>query len=590
MSERLQETPSRLQIIRAPHLLKWVSLLCAHSNFTSSKFSLYVSGSHNLAQKVRSYGTESSIDLKNGVDFGGSGKKGRAVRAEAQSALVEYFHLTRSFRIMDAENMSKNAPEFFNRLMKRVVIDDDSKIKHSVTRFLRYHPVNEFEPFFESIGLRHSEYAQYLPRNLMFLADDELLLENYYVLCNYGIERNRIGKIFKEANEVFRYDYGSLQPKLRYFENLGLRQSIVAKIVAASPNLLRGNVGEFVEFLEMLKKVEIEYEWLLEHIREEDSYDWKCMLQLMCLFCKSGWSMKQVGELFKHHPDLLLECSGRITFGIIGLLLKFGATMSDVHALFLQFPQIPVLKFTKNLHNSYIFLSEIDMAAQDIGKIVCSNPALLGSIELKKVKSILSLLSCGKNKLCQMVNDDPFTLEAWVLGRRVEPLDTRKRAVKNLALRTEFLLSLGFKENSKDMEKALKALRGRGEELQERFNCLVNNGVSCEEAIKMVRISPQVLNQTRDVIETKIRLFFDELGYQASDLLTHPKILSYTIKRVTLRLLTYRWLKDQGAARPGLSLSTLLATSDEEFIKTYVTPHAGGPEFWKSLNKKHINK
>ena len=38
-----------------------------------------------------------------------------------------------------------------------------------------------------------------LPCNLMFLCDDELLLENYHVLCNNGIARNKIGKIYKEA-------------------------------------------------------------------------------------------------------------------------------------------------------------------------------------------------------------------------------------------------------------------------------------------------------------------------------------------------------------------------------------------------------
>ncbi|XP_047942160.1 transcription termination factor MTEF18, mitochondrial-like [Salvia hispanica] len=581
---------SRLQIIRASHLLRWISLLSANSNFKSSKSNLYGYGSHHLVQKVRLYITESSIDLKKGVGFGGNGKMGRIVKAQAQSALVEYFHLTRSLRIMDAENMGKNTPEFFNRLMKIVDIDDDSKIKHSVMRFLRYHPVNEFEPFFESIGLDYSEYVEYLPRNLMFLCDDELLLDNYYVLYNYGIERNRIGKIFKEANEVFRYDLGSLQIKLRSLENLGLRRSLVAKIVAASPHLLRGDVDEFVEFLEMLKMVEIGCEWLSKNICEEDSYCWKCMLQLMCFLCKLGWSEKQVGELIKQHPDLLLKCSGRVTFGLIGLLLKFGATKSDLHTLFHQFPQIPVLKFTKNLHTSYMFLSEIDMAARDIGKIVCSYPALLGSIELKKVNSILSLLSCGRNRLCQMVNDDPFTLEAWVLGRRVERLETQKRADKSMALKTEFLISLGFSENSEDMEKSLKMLRGRGVELQERFDCLVKNGLSREETIRMVRISPQILNQTRDVIETKIRLFFEELGYGVSDLLTHPKIISYTIKRVKLRLLMYRWLKGQGAVRPGLSLSTLLATTDEEFFRAYVAPHARGLEFWISLNKKHIFK
>lgn len=578
---------SRLLRIRVTNALKSVSLLRPESDFALFKNNLYVDGSYHLVQQIRLYGTESPADLKNGGDFFGNGKKARALREQAQAALIEYFHLTRSFRIMDAENMSKNAPQFFDRLMKKVDIED-GKIKHSMARFLRYHPVNEFEPFFESIGLKDYEYLQFLPRNLMFLADDELLLENYYVLCNYGVERNRIGKIFKEASEVFQYDYGALQPNLQSFEDLGLKQSLVAKIVASSPHLLKGNVGEFVEFLEKLKKVGIEYDWLQEHIWEEDSYNWKCMLQLMGLFCKSGWSEKQVGELFRRHPDLLLKCSGRITFSLIGLLFKLGSTLTDAQNLFLQFPQISVLKFAYNLHNSYNFLVEIDMSAQDIGQIVCSYPVLLGSVELKKVKSILSLLCCGKSKLCQMIKDDPFTLEGWVLGKRVDPLKNVKRAVQVKILKTQFLVSLGFEENSKDMEKALKMLRGKGVELQQRFDCLVNNGLSQEEAIKMVKSSPQILNQTSDVIETKIRFFVHDLGYRVSDLLTHPKTLSYTIQRLKLRLLMYQWLKDQRAVRPNLSLSTLLCSSDEEYIRSYVTPHAKGPAFWKSLNNKHV--
>jgi hypothetical protein len=34
-------------------------------------------------------------------------------------------------------------------------------------RLLHYHPINEFEPFFEGMGLKLSEYVPLLPRNLM---------------------------------------------------------------------------------------------------------------------------------------------------------------------------------------------------------------------------------------------------------------------------------------------------------------------------------------------------------------------------------------------------------------------------------------
>lgn len=572
----------RFQIIRGPRLLELVS------NFlTPKKYNLYVNGSSlHLGRKTRLYGTGGSIDLENGVDFGGKGKRGRLLRAQAQSALAEYFHFTRSFRFLDAENMSRNSPEFFDRLMKRVRVDrDDEDIKHSVTRFLRYEPVNEFEPFFESIGLKYAEFAEFLPKGLMFLADDELLLENYYVLCDYGIERDRIGKIFVEANEVFRYEHGVLGSKLLSLEDLGLNRSLVAKIVASSPQLLRGNVGEPVQFLEKLMKAGIKYDWLLEHIGEGDSCDWKSMFRLMCLFCRFGLSEEQVGEVLRQNPSLLLECSGRITFGLIGILMKFGSTTSQVRAFLHQFPRMPVSKFARNLLNSYTLLMEMTMSNQDIGRIVRSCPVLLGSVKHKKMSSLMSLLSCGRRRLCEMVKDDPFALERWARGRRVERLNTQERVVIDVASKARFLRSLGFVECSKVME---KAVRGRGEELQERLDCLVKNGVSREEVIKMLETSPQVLNQNSHVLETKIRVFFDELGYRVPDLVRHPKIIAYTTKRMKIRLLMYKWLQDEGALEQNMSLGTLLGRSDRVFIRKFVNLHARGPEFWKSLNEEIV--
>ncbi|KAL7138574.1 hypothetical protein ABFS83_10G173300 [Erythranthe nasuta] len=584
---------SRLQKLRTLNSLKWVPLLCPESNSTSSKSNLYLSGSHHLLQHLRFCGTES---LKNGGNLGELAKKSRVVKREAQAALLEYFHFTRSFQIMDAENMSKNTPDFFDRLLRRVDIrggggggGGGAEVGKSVSRFLRYNPVNEFEPFFESIGLSPSEYSSFLPRNLMFLNDDHLLLENYYVLCNYGVARNRIGKIYKEARAVFGYDYGVLKSKLQSFQDLGLKQSLVAKVIASSPRLLWGDVDkEFVIVLEKFKKIGITYDWLEEHISIEDSYDWKCMLELVFLLSDLGLSDEQLGELFAQHPPLLLESSGRVTFCLFGLLLKFGSKISDVQTVFLQFPPISVLKFTENLCNCYNFLVEINMPVEEIGKIVGSHSSLLGSCELKSVKSLMSALNCGKNRLCQMVKEDPRLLKKWALGKRVDPLQEQKRVLKVRMMKTEFFSSLGFEEKTNDFEKALKICRGKGVELQERFDCLVNIGFSCEEVVEMLKASPQILNQSSDVIEKKVGFFVRDLGYTLSDLRVHPKIISYTIPRLKLRLLMYKWLKEEGAVHPKLALSTLLSSSDDKFVTRYVNSHTEGPEFWERL-KKEIN-
>ncbi|KAK6151265.1 hypothetical protein DH2020_013900 [Rehmannia glutinosa] len=505
--------------------------------------------------------TERAVNLKNGGE----------IRKEAQAALLEYLHSTRSLQFMDAENMSNNTPEFLNRLLKSVDVDDDGDVGRSLTRFLRYHPINEFEPFFESIGLRVSDYASFLPRNLMFLNDDQLLLDNYYVLCNYGVQRNMIGKIYIEASDVFRYGYGSL----------------VVKIIASSPYLLRGDVShDFIEFLEKLKIVGIEYDWLEEHMSNEDSYNWKCMFEIMCLLGELGLDADKLGEVIRKHPDVLLECSGRVTVRFVGFLLKFGSTLSDVQLVFLQFPPISVVKFTDNLYHCYKFLVEIKMSVQDIGRIFRSHPLLLGSCELKKVKSLLIIMNCGVNRLCQMVKDDPFVLKSWILGVRVDRSPEPNRALKVRMMKTKFLLGLGFVENSDEIERALKLFRGKGVELQERFDCLVKTGLSREDVITMLKVSPQILNQSKDVIKTKIGFFVEDLGYTVSDLVTHPAIVSYTFQRVKLRLLTYKWLKDEGVVHPRLALSTLLSCSEEIFVRSYVNAHPREPEFWERLKKK----
>ncbi|KAL6522408.1 hypothetical protein OROMI_031680 [Orobanche minor] len=588
MAKNLQETPSRLQKRIIPQFLRWVPLLCAKNNLISLNNYSYVNGPYHILQQLRFGSIEIAFNLKNGGNLGELAKRSRLVREEAQSALTEYFNSTRSLQIMDAENMGRNTPIFLGNLLKRVEISD-AKVGHSLARFLRYHPVNEFEPFFESIGLKPSEYSSFLPQKLMFLNDDELLLENYHALCNYGIPRNRIGRIYKEAREVFGYDFGVLSSKLQSFRNFGLERSFVIKIVASCPNLLVGSINrDFVEVLEKLKKVGIGFDRLEKHISWEDSYDWKCMLELICSLRKVGLSDEHLRGILTSHPDILLESSGRITFCLYGFLLKLGSTTSSVRDVFLEFPEIPVVRFAKNLSRCYQFLVEIKMDVQDIGRIVCSHPTVLGSCRLKTVKSLLSQLNCGQMKLCQMINQDPCMLKKWLRGLKVDPLPGQKRVVHIRKMKMDFLSSLGYVEKSEEMEKALKRSRGDGSELHQRFDCLVKLGLSRDEAIGMIKVCPQILNQSIDIIRFKVDFFVKELGYPVADLVAYPKVIAYTVERVKVRLLMYKWLKGEGTVRRNLTLSTLLSISDERFESVYVNSHPRGHEYWERLKKQGV--
>ncbi|XP_022766783.1 transcription termination factor MTEF18, mitochondrial-like [Durio zibethinus] len=570
---------THFQNLGKPSILKWVSVYFVESQLKTPFLEM---GSLHFAQRQnpRLYRTKRSVVTEN-CDGKEVAKFPPSTLKEAQAALLEYLHSTRSIPFVDAENMSKNSPHFLRKLLEKVKIVND--VGSSMSRFLRYHPINEFEPFFESLGMKPCEYTPLLPRDLMFLSDDYLLLENYRVLCEYGIERSKIGNIYKKAVQVFQHEFGVLPLKLQAYQELGLSQSFMTKIVVCSPCLLIGDVDmKFIKVLEILRSAGFDYAWIKEHLSEQDSYNWSMILRVLNFFSKMGCSSELHG-LISQHPGLLFEGSGDRTLSLIAFLLKFGLPMDQISSMFLQFPEIQAGQFVSNLIKCFLFLHEIEMEQNEIGKIVCSYPILLGSSMLKKTNSLLSNLNVGKKRLCKYIQENPQEMGKWGLGTKVGPLPSSEEDLESQRLKMKFFLNLGYGQNPKRMEKAVKTFRGRGGELQERFDCIVNAGLDREDVSEMVSVSPQILNQSNAVIQSKIDILVNELGYPISSLVSFPSYLSYTTQRVRLRLAMYNWLKDHKKVAPDLALSTIVACTDKVFLSQYVNHHSSGPQVLQYL-------
>ncbi|KAK8497675.1 hypothetical protein V6N12_021118 [Hibiscus sabdariffa] len=534
-------------------------------------------------QNPRLYKTKGSAGIKK-CDALDVAKIPCATLKEAQAALLEYFHCTRNIPFMDAENMSKNSPDFLRKLLKRVPIVKD--VGSSMRRFLRYHPINEFEPFFESLGLKPCEYSPFLHRDLMFLSDDSLLLENYRVLCHFGIERNKIGLIFKKAVQVFQLEFGVLPLKLQAYQELGLSESFMVKIIVCSPYVLIGYVDmKFVKVLEILRSMGLDYAWIKEHLSEQDSYNWNTILRVLNFFSATCCSSELV-SLIIQHPGLLFESSGYAAFSLITFLLRLGLPIDQISSMFLQFPKIQVRQFVSNLNKCILFFHEIEMEVDEIRKIVRLYPLLLGSCRLYKANSLFKYLNVGKKRLCKYIQENPQELSKWGIGSRVEPLPNSGEHMESRRLKMKFFLDLGYRENPDMMKKAFKVFRGRGRELQERFDSIVNAGLDKAAVSEMVSVSPQILNQSKAVIQSKIDILVNELGYPLSYLVTFPSFLSYTTQRVRLRLAMYNLLKDNKKADPDLALSTIVACSDKTFLNQYVNHHPSGPLVWQDLKAK----
>ncbi|XP_062003775.1 transcription termination factor MTEF18, mitochondrial-like [Rosa rugosa] len=577
---------THLHKLRTASILKWVS-----SNFDENHFRLLGTparpiGSFPSAQTPRLYRTKrnpvtESCEITSPEN---AGRVSRAVRREAQAALLDYLYGTRGLHFADAENMSKNSPHFLNKLLN--CVGNDKEIRQSVSRYLLYHPVNEFEPFFESLGLKPSEYVHFLPPNSMFLIDESLLLHNYAVLCQFGVARNRIGKIYKEATEVFRYDFKVLQSKLRAYEELGLSRYALVKFIVAAPYLLVGDVDvAFVEVLEKLRSLGFETSWVQGNLSESDSYNWRHMLGVLSFLSDSGCSNKQLGVLLGQHPDFVFEASGGRTFLLIGIFLKFGCSMSQICSMFLQFPQIEVTKFVSNMRRCFLILHEIKMEFTEIGKIVHSQPLLLGSIALKSTNTLLLHLKIGKKELSRYIQENPQEMKNWVFGRTLRPLELGEN-LRSKTHKMKFLLDIGFVENPNKITEAVNQFQGNGWELQERFDCIVEAGLDRDEVCKLIKRYPLVLCQSKKLLEMKIDLLVNHLCYPLSTVLSFPRYLTCGIKRVKHRVFMYNWLKDQGTVEPGSALSTILYPSDLCFLRKFVNHHPCGLEVWQDLKNK----
>ncbi|CAK7349892.1 unnamed protein product [Dovyalis caffra] len=555
-------------------ILKWVS-----SNFVGgNKTSLPLMGSlFYIAENPRFYRTKRIVQIENGQSIS------PISRTEAQVALLEYLHVTRNLQFMDAENMSKNSPHFLEKLLAKV------DVGQSVTRFLHFHPINEFEPFFESLGLKPHEYNPLLPRDLMFLCDDDLLLENYHVLCNYGVARSKLGKIYKEATEVFQYDHGVLVLKLKAYEKLGLSQSFMIKLVVCSPYLLIGDVNvDFIKVVEILRKLGVEISRIEESLSENCSYDWSKLSALLNLFRYAGYNEEQLGRLVSQHLGIFFEDSVNRIYLLIGFLLKFGSSMNQICSMFLQFPQMQVEKFVSNLRHCFLFLNEIEMEVHEIGNIFRSHTLMLGSCRLKKSSTLRTDLRASYKRIREVIRENPQVLKKWVMRSKVEPLPNM--ILKSRMLKTKFLLDLGIVDKSNKIERALKVFLGSGAKIQERFDCLVEAGLSRKDVCEMIKSSPEILSQTKDVLETKIDFLVNKMGFPISSLVNFSFCLKFSTQRIELRLTMCDWLKDQGKADPMRSLSTILAYSDKVFIRDYVNRHPRGPEIWQDLKNQIYSK
>jgi hypothetical protein len=368
----------------------------------------------------------------------------RRVSRAAQLVFLDYLHVTRGLNFVDAEHISNHSPIFVSKLLEMVkdAIKDpvkgseeamfrskemrkelrDLRVTKALVRLFNFHPINEFEPFMESIGLKPSEYEPFLPRDLMFLTDNETLLENYRVLYNYGVTHTKIGRIYREAAEVFSFHENVLQSKLQALEGLGFSRTSVIKLVICSPVMLVCDPNAEFKVLQWLDDVGIDRDWIVQFLYVTKSYNWRRMVEVLQFFSEMGFDKEAIGILIRKNPDFFLDGSGKALFQAVNIMIKAGSEKGDLFNLFLNFPNVRARNFARNIIRGVMFLGTLGVSDEDVKKFVVLNASILGSAPLKKANSILTNLSVGKKRLWKIIMNEPHQLLEYALGSKLNRL------------------------------------------------------------------------------------------------------------------------------------------------------------------------
>ncbi|VYS69341.1 unnamed protein product [Arabidopsis thaliana] len=348
--------------------------------------------------------------------------------------------------------------------------------------------------------------------------------------------------------------------------------------------LVGGIDSEFVSVVNKLKGLNLGCDWLARYLSDRKTYNWRRILETMKLLDKVGFKEEKLSSLLKAYPDLVGETSGNKAYIMFGKFHKVGLQMNEIDKLVIDNPEVLLEKSVKRILEALKFLKCIRMEKQFIVRFLLCHMKLICSSSFLGPRAVWNRFKIGRDELCQIIKEEPlrlFSIASKTNKGRIEldSLDWRN------AEKTTFLLKLGYVENSDEMVRALKKFQGRGDELQERFDCFVKAGLDYNVVRQLVKRAPHILNRPKDIIEKKIIMLTDYLVYPIESVIESPTYLCYSMKRIHQRFTMYIWLRERDAVIPRLTLGTIVGISNTLIVSYFVNTHLEGPATWENIKK-----
>ncbi|XXG85910.1 hypothetical protein AAC387_Pa11g0909 [Persea americana] len=510
---------------------------------------------------------------------------------EAQQALTDYLHSTSCLSFTNAEHITKNSPSSLSNLLSNFKFSIFN-VSKSLHRFLRYHPINEFEFFFESIGISPPEIPAFLPPHKFFLSEDGRdLLSSARTLVEFGFPWNKLGRIYKEDVSVFSESTSKLLGRLHRLEALGFNRIQVIGICLAFPSFLGQNDefgGELDALFDVLKRVFYDFDFGSGLEGNVDVCYEIC--RKIRVFYNLGCEKGKMGELIGRNRDVFLEFTEVAFVEKVDFFCRLGMRKEDIGLLVLRHPEILSFNLEDHIITVSDYLKRIGLDNEELNTVILQYPHVLGKNRLKNLPQTMKALDLQNWFADRIMNGNHHLLSGFVSSCSDEEL---KEDLKNDLERIEFLtkhhhtfgkldflLGIGFGNNLNNIE-ILRHLHGTGSQLQERFNCLLHMGIKYSSLCKMISASPKILNQNTDMLQQKVDFLCNELQCSLQHLEAFPSYLYYDLeKRIKPRHRILAWLREKDLLKKQYSLSTVLATSEKRFIACLLFIHPATPKQW----------
>jgi mTERF len=551
-------------------------------------FSIFYKRSRKVSFLVLSlFSTSTSIAPKPPkIKALGSYYRKRAMEA-AMSALKDYLYTTRYLPSSLAEQISLNSPICLSSYLCRLQFPSSSFQPTDSPNFFRRslsfkQPINEFDFFLESIGV----FDKLGCSESLFLSDDSQLVQGVTQLIHLGFLYKKLGLLY--PSKALWVASSELSRRFKKVQDFGFSQANSVAICFAFPKvLIEDNVDSLLQDLRDF--------FMSNHVVNSMENEVDIYLDIsekIQIFYELGSAEGSIGILLRENDWVILDMDKKELRKRLGFFAKLG--MKEELGQFVLKNSGEIFKLDFELTISIPeYLHYVGLEKNEINDFIVAYPYVVGKNKLGNLPSIICAAGLSSWFLCRVqhsniqflftefvlnaLNSNPAIEAEFMKGLKQAKLDKRG---KILDYKVEFLQSIGFGMN-KFTARFATALSGTKEDLQGRFEVLLNWGIEHKRICKMLSSAPKVLNQNIDTMKEKIDFLRNHLGYKLDYLDSFPAFLCFDLEnRIKPRYRILDWLKEVGLLKKSFAPATVLAGSEKKFVEILYAIHPAAPKQW----------